>query len=229
MHIMISILSSVYFSHSLLVPVPISNIAQENIIIVQMQHLSQNAPQLNINVLKLGLEAYKKACNNGSVKNPMLTVIDYSLPSSKQRMWIFDMSREALLYNTYVAHGINSGNDIPRYFSNDFSSKKTSLGTFITEDTYEGSNGYSLNLRGLEKGINDNAYNRRVIIHGAWYVEPNFIKKTGRAGRSWGCLSIAKTMAEPLINVIKNGSVVFAYYPDDYYLTHSFYALSVYA
>lgn len=191
----------------------------------QLQHLSQKAPQLNKKVLKLALAAYKKASSKGAVKKPMLTVIDYSLPSYKQRMWIFDLSKERLLYNTYVAHGTNSGNVTPSHFSNKSSSKETSLGTYVTKDTYMGSKGLSLNLQGLEKGFNDNAYNRRVVIHGAWYVEPDFIKRSGRAGRSWGCPSIAKTLAKPVINTIKGGSVVFAYYPDSYYLSHSGYAL----
>ena len=189
----------------------------------EVSHLSRKAPQLNKKVLKLALTAYQNASTKGAVKKPVLTVIDYSLPSSKQRMWIFDVRNSRLLYNTYVAHGKNSGMDIPNHFSNQTSSKQTSLGTYVTRDTYIGSKGYSLNLQGLEKGFNDNAYNRRVVIHGAWYVEPDFIKKAGRAGRSWGCPSIAKTLAKPVINTIKGGSVVFAYYPDHKYLSHSGY------
>ncbi len=192
----------------------------------EVQHLGSKAPQLNKNVLKLALAAYQKAAVKGTVKKPVLTVIDYSLPSSKQRMWIFDVRKERLLYNTYVAHGQNSGMTIPHQFSNRTSSKQTSLGTYLTRDTYIGSKGYSLNLQGLEKGFNDNAYNRRVVIHGAWYVEPSFIKKAGRAGRSWGCPSIAKTLARPVINMIKGGSIVFAYYPDRNYLSHSGYAVA---
>jgi hypothetical protein len=191
----------------------------------KMNHLSQKAPQLNKNVLKLAVTAYQIARSKGTVKKQILTVIDYSLPSSKQRMWIFDMTNERLLYNTYVAHGKNSGSDIPHHFSNQTSSKETSLGTYVTKDSYIGSNGYSLNLQGLEKGFNDNAYNRRVVIHGAWYVEPDFIKRSGRAGRSWGCPSIAQTIARPVINTIKGGSVVFAYYPDRNYLSHSGYVV----
>ena len=192
----------------------------------EVQHLSQKAPQLDRKVLKMALTAYQKAAVKGAVKKPVLTVIDYSLPSFKQRMWVFDVRREKLLYNTYVAHGQNSGMTTPNHFSNQPSSKATSLGTYVTRDTYMGSNGYSLNLQGLEKGFNDNALDRRVVIHGAWYVEPDFIKKAGRAGRSWGCPSIAKTLAKPVINTIKGGSVVFAYYPDHNYLSHTGYAVA---
>lgn len=153
-------------------------------------------------------------------------MIDYSLPSNKQRMWVFDLRNERLLYNTYVAHGKNSGVNVARSFSNRESSKQSSLGTYITKNTYIGHKGYSLNLQGLDRGFNDNAYNRRVVIHGAWYVEPEFIKKAGRAGLSWGCPAIAQTLAKPVINTIKNGSVVFAYYPDKKFLSHSGYLVA---
>lgn len=189
----------------------------------QVSHLSQKAPALNKKVLKYALTAYQQASKHGNVKKSVLTVIDYSLPSSKQRMWIFDVNKERLLYQTYVAHGQNSGMNVPHHFSNQSSSKATSLGTYVTKDTYMGSKGLSLNLQGLEKGFNDNAYNRRVVVHGAWYVEPTFIKQTGRAGRSWGCPSVAQSIAKPVINAIKGGSVLFAYYPDSNYLSHSRY------
>ena len=187
----------------------------------KMIHLSQQAPELNKKALALALRAYNKAFSKGEVKRPILTIIDYSLPSSKQRMWVFDLQKERLLMHTHVAHGKNSGMDIPRHFSNANSSKETSLGTFVTQDTYIGSNGYSLNLKGLEHGFNDGALSRRVVVHGAAYVEPDFIKKVGRAGRSWGCPAVAKHLASSLINTIKGGSVLFAYYPDYNYLNHS--------
>ena len=191
----------------------------------QVQHLSTKAPKLNRNVLKLALTAYTNANKRGAVKKPVLTVIDYSLPSNKQRMWVFDVRNEKLLYNTYVAHGKNSG-VVANHFSNRESSKQSSLGTYITKNTYIGHKGYSLNLQGLDRGFNDNAYNRRVVIHGAWYVEPDFIKRAGRAGLSWGCPAIAQTLAKPVINTIKNGSVVFAYYPDKNFLSHSGYLVA---
>lgn len=191
----------------------------------QVQHLSSKAPKLNKNVLKLALTAYKNADKKGAVKKPVLTVIDYSLPSNKQRMWVFDVRSERLLYNTYVAHGKNSG-EVAHNFSNRESSKQSSLGTYITKDTYIGHKGYSLNIQGLDRGFNDNALNRRVVIHGAWYVEPDFIRKTGRAGLSWGCPAIAQTLAKPVINTIKNGSVIFAYFPDKNFLRHSNYLVA---
>ena len=192
----------------------------------KLQNLSRKAPQLNKNVLKLALTAYKNASDKGAVKKPVLTVIDYSLPSNKQRMWVFDLRKERLLYNTFVAHGKNSGTNTAKNFSNKESSKQSSLGTYITKDTYIGHKGYSLNIQGLDKGFNDNAYNRRVVVHGAWYVEPGFIKKAGRAGLSWGCPAVAATLAKPIINSIKNGSVIFAYFPDKKFLSHSNYLVA---
>ncbi len=188
------------------------------------QDLHHAAPGLNQSALKSAVHAYQKAALKHLVKKPMLTVIDYSLPSSQQRMWIFDVNRHKLVMNTYVAHGQNSGMQKANHFSNTPSSKASSLGTFITKDTYSGHNGISLNLQGLEKGFNDNALNRRVVIHGAWYMDPSYIRQTGRAGRSWGCPAVAKSVASSLINTIKGGSVVFAYYPDSHYLHASNYA-----
>lgn len=191
-----------------------------------LQKLSQSDPKLSKEVIKLALRAYNKAFIQDKVKNPILTIIDFSVPSNQYRMWIFDMQNEDLLLKTYVAHGLNSGKGtVPYQFSNNMLSKKSSLGTYITEDTYIGHKGYSLNLEGLEKDLNSNAFERRVVIHGAWYVEPSFIKETGRAGYSWGCPAVPASRAKFIINIIKNGSVLFAYYPDSYFLSHSKYTL----
>ena len=188
------------------------------------QHLHHVAPSLSQSALKSALHAYQKAASQHLVRKPYLTVIDYSQPSSKQRMWIFDLKREKLLMNTYVAHGQNSGTNYARHFSNTPSSKASSLGAYVTQNTYYGSNGLSLNLKGLEHGYNDNALSRRVVVHGAWYVEPGFIKQTGHAGRSWGCPAVAKSIASSLIRTIQGGTVVYAYYPDFMYLHRSNYA-----
>ncbi|KTC89503.1 murein L,D-transpeptidase catalytic domain family protein [Fluoribacter dumoffii] len=193
---------------------------------VKIEKLTQSAPNLNKEVIKLALRAYKRAFEQGKVKNTMLTIIDFSVPSNQNRLWIFDMQKDALVLKTYVAHGENSGSGtVPYHFSNEMWGKESSLGTYITENTYDGHNGYSLNLEGLEEDLNSNAYKRRVVVHGAWYVEPSFIKKAGRAGCSWGCPAVAASLAKSIINLIKNGSVLFAYYPDSYFLSHSKYTV----
>ncbi|KTD73242.1 murein L,D-transpeptidase catalytic domain family protein [Legionella tucsonensis] len=226
MNTLLTLISTVILTSNITSSAPSFAARTEGDISTKLQHLSNKAPQLNKNVLRLALTAYNNASKNGAVKKPVLTVIDYSLPSNKQRMWVFDLRRERLLYNTYVAHGKNSGVNRASHFSNTPSSKQSSLGTYITKDTYIGHKGYSLNLQGLDKGFNDNALNRRVVIHGAWYVEPNFIKQAGRAGLSWGCPAIAQTLAKPVINTIKNGSVIFAYFPDKKFLSKSNYLVA---
>lgn len=220
MNTLITLISTVLLSTNITSSVNLFN-QHKATVGAKLQHLSKKAPQLNPRVLKYALTAYTNANKRGAVKKPVLTVIDYSLPSNKQRMWVFDMRNEKLLYNTYVAHGRNSGGNYATHFSNRNSSKQSSLGTYITRDTYYGHKGYSLNIQGLDRGFNDNAYNRRVVIHGAWYVEPSFIKSAGRAGLSWGCPAVSNSLARPLINTIKNGSVIFAYYPDKKFLNNS--------
>ncbi len=185
--------------------------------------LQQQAPEIKKSALQNALIAYRNVEKQHLIKKPILTVIDFSIPSNKPRMWIFDLMRNKLVLKTYVAHGANSGDLIPKHFSNQNASHQSSIGTFVTRSTYYGSKGLSLNLQGLEKGVNDNAYTRRVVVHGAWYVEPTFVRQNGYAGRSWGCPSVAKSLAPKIINTIKNGSVLFAYYPDKQYLQHSRY------
>lgn len=189
----------------------------------ELQALKRAAPKLKTDILRLALAAFNRANRLGLVHKPILTVIDYSKASSEERLWVFDLSNEKLLYETYVAHGRNSGDLYSTHFSNRGQSLASSLGTYVTSNTYFGSNGYSLNLKGLEAGYNDNALSRRVVMHGAWYVSEDFIKHYGQLGRSWGCPSVNPALAKPIINTIKDGSVLFAYYPDKNWLSHSQY------
>jgi hypothetical protein len=224
----IAILLSLAIANYCPAPTPNTNIEPKiNIFTEQavLEKLSQSAPKLNQEVIRLAVRAYEKALIQGKVKNPVLTIIDFSIPSNHCRMWIFDMQTDNLVLKTYVAHGRNSGKGtVPYQFSNKMLSKESSLGTYITEDTYMGHSGYSLNLEGLEKDLNSNASNRRVVVHGAWYVEPSFIKSVGYAGCSWGCPAVPASLAKSIINIIKNGSVLFTYYPDRFFLSHSKYA-----
>lgn len=167
-------------------------------------------------VLKLALAEYNKADKKGLVNKPYLTVIDYSRPSSEKRMWVIDVKRAAVTFHTHVAHGKNSGGLYSNSFSNKHNSKASSLGTFITSDTYQGANGYSLNLKGQNKGVNDNAHARRVVIHGADYVSKGYIAKKGQLGRSWGCPALERAITPKVINQIKGGSVLFSYHPQQH-------------
>lgn len=181
---------------------------------IQKTHLK---PQ----VAKLAITAYQNAKQRGLVKKGVITIIDYSLPSSQKRLWVVDLERHKLLYHTLVAHGKNTGNLNASSFSNQAGSLKSSIGVFQTGNTYVGHKGYSLRLQGLENNFNSNAFNRAIVMHGANYVNEGFARSHGRLGRSWGCPAISPALAKPVINTIKGGSLVFAYYPDKKWLSQS--------
>lgn len=141
----------------------------------------------------------------------ILTIIDYSKPSSKKRFFVIDVDDPKLLFNTYVSHGIESGDLYATKFSNKINSYQTSLGTFRTAETYIGRNGYSLRIDGLDKGVNDNARRRYIVVHGASYSMPFTIKATGMLGRSQGCPSLPKNIAKKVIDTIKGGSIIYSY------------------
>jgi len=184
--------------------------------------LSSQAPGLRSDVLKLALNAEQCAAKEGLVKRTdMLTVIDYSLPSSTPRLFVFNLATHKLLFRELVAHGKNSGDNITSFFSNSPSSLATSLGLFVTADTYVGKNGYSLRLKGLDEGFNDMAFDRAIVMHGASYVSQEAVKVLGRLGRSWGCPAVSSTVAQKIIDTIRGGSAIFSYYPDKDWLSKS--------
>jgi hypothetical protein len=179
---------------------------------------------IETDVLELALGAASCAVKSGAVERPRtLTVIDYSRPSSQKRLWVYDLTTRELLYEELVAHGQGSGANLATQFSNKPDSHQTSLGLFVTDDTYVGRNGYSLRLDGLDKGLNDRARDRAIVMHGAPYVSPAFVKANGRLGRSHGCPAVSADVARELINRVKGGGLVFAYYPDAQFLKTSKY------
>jgi len=184
--------------------------------------LLRQAPGLRPNVLSLALTATETAAERGLVKRrDVLTVIDYSLPSSQPRLFVFNLKSRRLLFRELVAHGRNSGGDQAEYFSNDPGSLATSLGLFVTADPYVGGNGYSLRLKGLEEGINDMAMDRAIVLHGASYVSRAAIHALGRLGRSWGCPAVRREVAHRIIDTLRGGSAIFAYYPEKSWLKSS--------
>jgi hypothetical protein len=184
--------------------------------------LRKQAPGLKAEVLRLALNASDCAAKNGLVKKrELLTVIDYSLPSTEPRLWVFDVNSKRLLFNELVAHGKNSGGYLTQFFSNRPGSLATSLGLFVTDSPYIGSNGYSLRLRGLDKGFNDRAWERAIVMHGASYVSNVTARALGRLGRSWGCPAVRPQVARKMIDTLKGGSPIFAYYPDSQWLGSS--------
>jgi len=190
--------------------------------------LVTQAPGLRPKVLKLALDAATRAEDRGLVpRRNLLTVIDYSLPSSQPRLFIFDLSAHKLLFRELVAHGKASGGDVASFFSNEPGSLATSLGLYVTADTYNGGNGYSLRLRGLEAGVNDMAWDRMIVLHGASYVSQEAVKALGRLGRSWGCPAVRPEVSQKIIDTIRGGSPVFAYYPDKSWLSTSAFLTQV--
>ena len=169
---------------------------------------------LSPRTFQLALRAYRRAILRGETSSPLLTVIDYGLPSTRRRLWVLDLARDSVLFHELVAHGQGSGENRAVAFSNRMGSHKSSLGVFLTGGTYQGRNGYSLRLRGLEPGINDRAENRAIVIHGAPYVSHDFARRFGRLGRSQGCPALRPEVAGRVIDTIREGSVVFAYFPD---------------
>ena len=155
-----------------------------------------------------GVEGFNKI--KKKEKN-ILTIVDYSLPSTEKRMYILDLEKKELLLKSYVAHGKNTGDLYAEKFSNRAESNKSSLGFFMTEAPYRGSNGYSLRITGLEKGINDNAMKRNIVVHGADYANPEIIETSGRLGRSFGCLTVPVDVNNKIIDTIKGRSIIYVY------------------
>lgn len=154
-------------------------------------------------------------------KRDILTLIDFSRPSTEKRLYVFDMKQHKLLFSSVVSHGKNSGDNYATSFSNEYGSYKSSLGFYLTESTYQGKNGYSLILNGLEKGINDRARERAIVMHGAAYANPAVVSKGGRLGRSFGCPAVPQKLSRPIIDAIKGGSVMYIYAETPDYLAHS--------
>jgi hypothetical protein len=177
--------------------------------------LSQQA--FNYAITGLDYLAAKQRIANTKI----ISIIDFSQPSGKKRLFVIDMARKKILFNTYVAHGINSGKEYASQFSNMPESNKSSLGFYETTGTYMGKNGYSLHLTGLEKGINDNACNRDIVMHGAGYVSEALVQMQGYIGRSQGCPAVSEKLHKPIIDKIKNGTCLFMYSPDKNYIRHS--------
>lgn len=170
-----------------------------------------SAAGLRPSVLARAVEAHDRVVSAGRSDSPLLTVIDYSLPSREKRLWVLDLDRDSVLAHELVAHGRNSGGDLATHFSNAPGSNQSSLGTFVTGRTYQGAHGLSLRLIGLDQGVNDNALARAIVIHAADYVNPGIVNALGRLGRSLGCPALSPAAAPEIIGLIKDGTVVFAY------------------
>ncbi len=177
---------------------------------------------LNQKAFEYAWRGYHNLLKTGQLKKSyVLTVCDFTQSSSSKRMYVIDVAHKKLLFNTYVSHGMNSGVEYATTFSNKANSFKSSLGFFVTTKTYVGKNGLSLKVQGLEKGFNDQAAKRHIVLHGSDYISPEYLKDNGEMGRSLGCAAIPNVMSPKIIKTIKNGSCLFIYHPTIKYLTHS--------
>lgn len=178
---------------------------------------------LSHEVFQLALKGHNKLEAEGRLNNPdVLTIVDFSQTSKNKRMYVIDINQQKLLFNTLVAHGRNTGGEYAQHFSNENGTHKSSLGFYVTKNNNMGSSvGFSLIIEGIEKGFNDNAVSRQIILHGANYATEDFINKNGRLGRSFGCPALPPELIKPVVDVIENGSCLFIYYPDTNYLSKS--------
>ena len=167
-----------------------------------------------------GFENLKRAGKLNPDAN-LLSICDFSLSSNTKRLWIIDLNTKKVLFNSLVAHGMGTGDEFAKHFSNTDSSHQSSMGFYVTESTYNGSNGYSLRLLGMDKGYNDAALSRAIVMHGADYVSEAFAKQHKRIGRSWGCPAVPRELAADIIDTIKENTCLFIYYPDQNYLQSS--------
>ncbi|MDR6526852.1 hypothetical protein J2787_002232 [Chryseobacterium rhizosphaerae] len=179
--------------------------------------------ELNYEVFSKALTGFENLKKAGLLteESHLLTICDFSMSSNMKRLWVIDLNDKKVLFNSLVAHGKNTGEEFATNFSNRESSLQSSLGFYITDATYQGDNGYSLKLLGMDKGFNDAAYRRAIVLHGANYVSDDFAAMHKRIGRSWGCPAVPKELTQPIINSIKGRNLLFIYYPDQNYLSSS--------
>jgi hypothetical protein len=186
------------------------------------EQLGLGALGLSKTAFEYALSGWNALMKEGKIrKDNILSILDFSLPSGQKRLFVLDLELGRLLFNTYVSHGKNSGTELPTRFSNRINSNQSSLGFFITGGTYKGKHGTSLRLQGEESGINDNALNRGIVVHGASYVSEKIAERQGYVGRSQGCPAIPPKLTRPIIDNIKEGSCLFIYSPDASYLRRS--------
>ncbi len=181
--------------------------------------------KLNEDVFTKAMHGYLnlQAAGKLSTEKQILSVADFTRSSVQNRLWVIDMKAKKVIYNTYVAHGQGSGMDMATVFSNQDGTHASSLGFYVTADTYTGQHGNSLRLRGQDAGFNDAAYDRGIVVHAADYVSKANISGQGRLGRSWGCPAVAPELAQPIINTIKGGTCLFIYYPQPAYMKTAYW------
>lgn len=191
---------------------PTSDGSMKSAAMLTYEHLNLQAMGLSQKAFEYAMQGMEKLREMGRLVNDhIITIVDFSRPSSEKRLFIIDLDEQKILFNTYVAHGQKSGKEFARSFSNRPESNQSSLGFYVTQGTYMGGNGYSLKLEGMERGINDKAADRAIVMHGAPYVNESLIRSQGYIGRSWGCPAVPEKLTRPIIETIKNGTCLFIY------------------
>ncbi len=183
--------------------------------------VEKNTSVPNLESFKYGMIGYSKLEDKSLVKKEILTIIDFTLSSTEKRMWVLDMKNHTVLYNTLVAHGKNTGGEFASKFSNKVNSLQSSLGFYVTGETYFGKNGLSMFIDGQEAKFNSNARDRYVVVHGADYATKDFVNRVGRLGRSYGCPAVPAALTKDIIETIKDRSVLFIYSSDKNYNANS--------
>jgi hypothetical protein len=179
---------------------------------------------LSYEVFRLGMIGFYSLEKEGALNNKrLITIIDFAQPSTEKRFYTIDLINEKVIYHTYVAHGRNTGENMAKRFSNLPHSNQSSLGFYVTGETYIGSKGYSLRLDGKEKSFNDKIRSRAVVMHAAGYATEAWIKRYGRLGRSQGCPALPPHLSKKVIDTIKGQTAIFTYYPNEEYLNTSRY------
>ena len=192
---------------------------------VPLRTLSYRDTKPGYSAYSTALKAYKIAISRGyTFKKPLITLVDFSLPSSEKRLWVIDTKTNTVLLNLYVTHGKNSGKLYAKYFSDRPGSHESSLGAYTTSDSFYGPNGYSLTINGIDKGFNDEAESRVIVVHGATYANQQFLHAHHYLGRSWGCFAVPTYRVKQFINLIRNNTFLFAYYPSQQWIRHSEYS-----
>jgi hypothetical protein len=185
-------------------------------------HSIEQSSDIDPTALRLALQGYFNLNRQGLIRRQgIITLIDFDKPSSEKRLFIIDIDNGTVLHSSLVAHGRGSGEEIATSFSNKPGSNQSSLGFYLTENTYTGKNGYSLVLKGLDQGINDKAQSRSIVIHGAEYVSEEYIRMNGRLGRSQGCPALSLDEYQEVIDLIKDGSCLFIYHNGQDYASRS--------
>lgn len=191
--------------------------------------IEQTYPSISRPALIAGVRAYENLLGKYNDPQHLLTIVNFNRPSNEKRLWVIDIRTGLVLYHTYVAQGQNTGLNVAKHFSNVIGSHESSIGVYLTGHTYYGHDGLSLRLHGLDKGFNNNVFKRYIVMHPAWYVSKTFAEQHGRIGRTYGCFGLGTKIAPKIIKLIKDGTVMVAYYPNKHWLDSSPYEQPVFA